>query len=114
MPRCRTVRYRHPVKSREPQSRQMGTDGWLGVGWPKEYGGRGFGPMEQFVFYDEAQRAGAPRAVPVDQHGWSGDHAVRFRGAEKRAAASRIMKPATCFFSIGYSEPGSGTDLASV
>ena len=40
--------------------RQMGTDGWLGVGWPKEYGGRGFGPMEQFVFYDEAQRAGAP------------------------------------------------------
>src|SRR5580692_1510829 len=39
---------------------QMGSDGWLGVGWPKEYGGRGFGPMEQFVFYDEAQRAGAP------------------------------------------------------
>ena len=40
--------------------RQMGRDGWLGVGWPKEYGGRGFGRMEQFVFYDEAQRAGAP------------------------------------------------------
>src|SRR4051812_9609671 len=39
---------------------QMGKDGWLGVGWPQEYGGRGFGPMEQFVFYDEAQRAGAP------------------------------------------------------
>ncbi|MDQ1709930.1 MAG: 3-oxocholest-4-en-26-oyl-CoA dehydrogenase alpha subunit, partial [Frankiaceae bacterium] len=31
---------------------QMGSDGWLGVGWPKEYGGRGFGPMEQIVFYD--------------------------------------------------------------
>jgi alkylation response protein AidB-like acyl-CoA dehydrogenase len=40
--------------------RKMGKDGWLGVGWPKEYGGRGFGRMEQFVFYDEAQRAGAP------------------------------------------------------
>ena len=40
--------------------RADGQDGWLGVGWPKEYGGRGFGPMEQFVFYDEAQRAGAP------------------------------------------------------
>src|SRR3954454_18412447 len=46
-------------KSREAV-RQMGKDGWLGVGWPKEYGGRGFGPIEQFVFYDEAQRAGAP------------------------------------------------------
>src|SRR5579884_2464656 len=40
--------------------RQMGRDGWLGVGWPVEYGGRGYGPMEQFIFYDEAQRAGAP------------------------------------------------------
>src|SRR3954453_16345907 len=40
--------------------RQMGTDGWLGVGWPEEFGGRGFGPMEKFVLYDEAQRSGAP------------------------------------------------------
>src|SRR5918994_1734855 len=40
--------------------RQMGTDGWLGVGWPKEYGGQGRTPAEQFVFYDEAQRAGVP------------------------------------------------------
>src|SRR4051812_50108450 len=44
--------------------RQMGKDGWLGVGWPKEYGGRGFGPMEQFIFYDEAPRAGAPPPFP--------------------------------------------------
>src|SRR5690348_10750063 len=40
--------------------RQMARDGWLTVGWPKEYGGRGFTPIEQFIFYDEAQRAGAP------------------------------------------------------
>ncbi len=38
--------------------RQMGTDGWLGVGWPTEYGGQGRTPLEQLIFYDEAQRAG--------------------------------------------------------
>src|SRR5215470_1924803 len=39
--------------------RRMGADGWLGVGWPKEYGGQGRSPIEQFLFFDEAARAGA-------------------------------------------------------
>src|SRR2546423_15303903 len=43
--------------------RQMGKDGWLGIGWPKEYGGQGRSPVEQFIFFDEATRAGAP--VPL-------------------------------------------------
>ena len=42
--------------------KQMGSDGWLGVGWPKEYGGRGFTPVEQFIWFDESMRAGAPVA----------------------------------------------------
>ena len=41
----------------------MGADGWLGIGWPKEYGGQDRSPIEQFIFFDEAQRAGAP--VPL-------------------------------------------------
>src|ERR1700731_3956828 len=40
--------------------RQMGEDGWLGIGWPKEFGGQGRSAMEQFIFFDEVQRAGAP------------------------------------------------------
>ena len=40
--------------------RQIGRDRWLGVGWPEEYGGRGFGPVEQFIFMNESWRAGAP------------------------------------------------------
>src|SRR5437764_86696 len=40
--------------------REMGKDGWLGVGWPTEYGGQGRSPMEQLIFFDEAQRAGVP------------------------------------------------------
>src|SRR5437660_3823395 len=43
--------------------RQMGKDGWLGIGWPAEFGGQGRSPVEQFIFYDEAQRARAP--VPL-------------------------------------------------
>ena len=39
--------------------RKMGADGWLGLGWPKEYGGQGLGDVEQFIFTDEAWRAGA-------------------------------------------------------
>ena len=39
---------------------EMGRDGWLGVGWPKEYGGQGRTPLEQYIFYDEANRAGVP------------------------------------------------------
>ncbi|HUE59110.1 MAG TPA: acyl-CoA dehydrogenase family protein, partial [Acidimicrobiales bacterium] len=43
--------------------RQMGEDGWLGIGWPKEWGGQGRSAIEQFVFFDESMRAGAP--VPM-------------------------------------------------
>src|SRR5437899_12025377 len=43
--------------------RQMGEDGWLGIGWPEEYGGQGRSAIEQFIFFDESMRAGAP--VPM-------------------------------------------------
>ncbi len=92
--------------------RQMGRDGWLGVGWPTEYGGRGFGPVEQFIFYDEAQRAGAP--VPFLTINTVGPALMQFGTDEmKREILPRILS-GTCFFSIGYSEPNAGTDLASL
>ena len=40
----------------------MAADGWLGIGWPKEYGGQGREPIEQFIFFDESMRAGRPGA----------------------------------------------------
>jgi len=43
--------------------RQMAADGWLGIGWPTQYGGQGRSAMEQFIFFDESMRAGAP--VPM-------------------------------------------------
>ena len=43
--------------------KQMAVDGWLGIGWPTEYGGQGRSAIEQFIFFDESMRAGAP--VPM-------------------------------------------------
>ncbi|HEY4418288.1 MAG TPA: acyl-CoA dehydrogenase family protein, partial [Pseudonocardia sp.] len=43
--------------------KQMAADGWLGIGWPKEYGGQGRSALEQFIFFDESMRSGAP--VPM-------------------------------------------------
>src|SRR5258708_39459486 len=40
--------------------KQMGHDGWLGIGWPTAYGGRGLGPVEEYIFFGEIKRAGAP------------------------------------------------------
>lgn len=40
--------------------RRLGRDGWLGIGWPKEHGGQGRGPLEQLIFFDEANRADVP------------------------------------------------------
>jgi 3-oxocholest-4-en-26-oyl-CoA dehydrogenase alpha subunit len=91
---------------------RMGSDGWLGVGWPTEFGGRGFGPMEQFVFYDEAQRAGAP--VPFLSINTVGPALMQFGSAELKADILPRILAGTCFVSIGYSEPSAGTDLASL
>src|SRR2546421_12143817 len=86
---------------------QMGKDGWLGVGWPKEYGGRGFGPMGQFVFYDEAQRAGAP--VPFLTIHTVGPALVQL-GSDggKNDLLPPILK-GECFFSHGQPRPQAGT-----
>ena len=67
--------------------RQMGGDGWLGVGWPKEYGGRGFGPIEQFVFFDESMRAGAP--VPMLTHQHVGPTIMQFGTDEQKSLSCR-------------------------
>ena len=66
--------------------RQMGADGWLGVGWPKEYGGQGRTAIEQQIWFEEARRAGAPLPVRHAQHRRPG--ADRARAARRRSGAS--------------------------
>jgi 3-oxocholest-4-en-26-oyl-CoA dehydrogenase alpha subunit len=91
---------------------RMGRDGWLGIGWPREYGGQGRGPLEQFIFWDETYRARAP--LPVIMVNTIGPTLMRF-GSEpqKRELLPRILR-GELHFAIGYTEPGAGTDLASL
>ncbi len=92
--------------------RQMGEDGWLGIGWPTEYGGKGKTQLEQFIFFDESMRAGAP--VPMLTINTVGPTIFRYGTDEqKERFLPRIIK-GEIHFCIGYTEPGAGTDLAAL
>src|SRR5436309_60936 len=92
--------------------RKLGADGWLGIGWPTEYGGQGRSPIEQFIFFDEAARAGvmlptltinavAPAIMQYGTPAQKAEYLPRILGGEVH-------------FAIGYTEPSAGTDLASL
>jgi 3-oxocholest-4-en-26-oyl-CoA dehydrogenase alpha subunit len=92
--------------------RRMGADGWLGIGWPVEYGGQGRGHVEQFIFFDESMRAGAP--VPMLTINTIGPTVLRFGNDEQRARFLPSILRGELHFCIGYSEPEAGTDLAAL
>jgi alkylation response protein AidB-like acyl-CoA dehydrogenase len=92
--------------------RQMGEDGWLGIGWPVEWGGQGRSAIEQFVFFDESMRAGAP--VPMLTINTVGPTIMNFGTDEQRAHFVPKILKGEIHFCIGYTEPGAGTDLASL
>jgi alkylation response protein AidB-like acyl-CoA dehydrogenase len=92
--------------------KQMGRDGLLGVGWPTEYGGQGRSPIEQFIFADEIQTAGFP--LPFLTLNTVGPTLMRYGNDEQRKHFLPKVLAGEIFFAIGYSEPGAGTDLASL
>lgn len=92
--------------------REVGRDGWLGIGWPEEYGGQNRSMMEQLIFTDEAAIAGVP--IPYLTLNTVGPTIMRYgTDAQKKDILPRILT-GDLHFSIGYSEPDSGTDLASL
>ncbi len=92
--------------------RQIGADGWLGVGWPEEYGGQGRPATDQFVFFDEVQRAGAP--FPFVTLNTVGPTIMRFGSEEQKSFFLGGILTGEVNFAIGYTEPEAGTDLASL
>ncbi|MBF6271993.1 MULTISPECIES: acyl-CoA dehydrogenase family protein [Nocardia] len=92
--------------------KRMGRDGWLGVGWPKEYGGQGFGPLEQQIFYNEAVRADVP--VPLVTLLTVGPALQSFGTDEQKRKFLPGILTGDIHFAIGYSEPDAGTDLAAL
>jgi alkylation response protein AidB-like acyl-CoA dehydrogenase len=92
--------------------KQMGSDGLLGVGWPKEYGGQGRSLIDQYIFADEVQRAGYP--LPFLTLGTVGPTIRRFGSEEQKQFFLPKVLAGEIHFAIGYSEPAAGTDLASL
>jgi 3-oxocholest-4-en-26-oyl-CoA dehydrogenase alpha subunit len=91
---------------------QMGADGWLGIGWPIEFGGQGRGPVDQFIFFNESMRAGAP--VPMLTINSVAPTIMHFGSEEQKQRFLPAILRGELHFCIGYSEPGAGTDLASL
>lgn len=96
----------------ERMIRRLGDDGWMGVGWPKEYGGHGLGEVEQTIFANEAQYADVH--LPSVTLQTVGPTLIKY-GTQKQKDLflERILK-GDVHFAIGYSEPDAGTDLASL
>jgi len=92
--------------------RQLGLDGWLALGWPAEYGGQGKSVLDQLIFTDEAAIAGVP--VPFLTINTVGPTIMRFGTPDQKARFLPAIAAGELHFSIGYSEPGAGTDLASL
>jgi alkylation response protein AidB-like acyl-CoA dehydrogenase len=90
----------------------LGAAHLLGVGWPKEYGGRGFSAIEQFIFFEEAQRVNAP--IPLVTLNTVGPTLARYGTDEQKKTFLPAILDGTVEFAIGYSEPSAGSDLASL
>ncbi|MFF5259078.1 acyl-CoA dehydrogenase family protein [Actinomadura viridis] len=92
--------------------KRLGRDGMLGVALPKEYGGRGYGPMEQQIFANEIARAEVP--YPIITLNSVAPTILQYGSAEHKEFFLPRILAGECHFAIGYSEPGAGTDLASL
>ncbi|WP_046316708.1 acyl-CoA dehydrogenase [Mycobacterium sp. UM_Kg1] len=91
---------------------QMGKDGWLTLSWPKEYGGQARSAMDQLIFTDEAAIAGAP--VPFLTINSVAPTIMAFGTEDQKKFFLPKIAAGELHFAIGYSEPGAGTDLASL
>ncbi len=92
--------------------KQMAKDGWMGIGWPTEYGGQGRSQIEQFIFFDESMRSGAP--VPMLTINTVGPTIMNFGTEEQKQRFLPRILAGEILFCIGYSEPEAGTDLAAL
>jgi alkylation response protein AidB-like acyl-CoA dehydrogenase len=95
-------------------SRKLGERGWLGMTWPKEYGGHERSAMERYAVTEELLAAGAPVAAHWIADRQSGPNLLKFGTEEQRRQILPRIAAGECFFVIGMSEPDSGSDLASI
>ena len=94
-------------------ARILGKKGWLGYGWPKQFGGPGWSAVQKHLFEEECARAGGPRIVPFGPV-MVAPVIMAFGNAEQQQRFLPGIASGEVWWSQGYSEPGSGSDLASV
>jgi acyl-CoA dehydrogenase len=95
-------------------SRRLGARGWLGMTFPREYGGGGFSHVERFVVIEELLAAGAPIAAHWVADRQAGPSLLKYGNEQQRQRYLPAIANGECYFAIGMSEPESGSDLASV
>ena len=109
------------VKSGEELTKQdheewhaiLNARGWLAGNWPKEYGGTGWDAVQRHIFEDEMTRAAAPRIVPFGI-AMLGPVLIKFGSEEQKAHYLPRILNGDDWWCQGYSEPGAGSDLASL
>ncbi len=94
-------------------ARILGKQGWLGWGWPKEFGGPGWNAVQKHLFEEECALACAPRVVPFGPV-MVAPVIMAFGSPEQQQRFLPGIASGEVWWSQGYSEPGSGSDLASV
>jgi len=94
--------------------RELYDGGWCGLAWPREYGGRGAGLIEQIIFQEELARAGSPQLVNLLALSMVGPLIIDHGSEEQKQRYLKPILTAEEIWCQGFSEPGAGSDLASV
>lgn len=102
------------LEVRKAWERELATGGWIGLGWPAEYGGRNLPFTQELIFNEEYVRAGGPNRV-----GWFGEQLlgptlIAFGSEEQKRRFLPSILEAREFWCQGFSEPDAGSDLASL
>lgn len=95
-------------------SRKLGANGWLGMTWPKRYGGGECSALDRYVVTEELLAAGAPVGAHWPSDRQTGPMLLRYGSEEQRATFLPTIARGECYFALGLSEPDAGSDLAAV
>lgn len=95
-------------------SQELGIKGWIGMTWPKEYGGAEKSSLVRYILIEELLAAGAPVAAHWFADRQTGPLFLKYGTEEQKQFFLPKITKGTCYFSIGLSEPNAGSDLASI